>query len=84
MSSTSSLHIFVKVLRASLELTQVRQEIERRLAEKEEEFQVPFRGKTNNFFLLIVSFDVFFSSSLSGFNYPTLLLFRPLKQTTYV
>jgi hypothetical protein len=29
-----------KVLRAQLELTQVRQDIERRLAEKEDEFQV--------------------------------------------
>jgi len=33
-----------KVLRASLELTQVRQEIERRLAEKEEEFQTTRKG----------------------------------------
>ena len=36
---TENIYLYLKVLRAQLELGQVKQEIDRRIAEKEEEFE---------------------------------------------
>ena len=36
---TANIYFYLKVLRAQLELGQVKQEIDRRIAEKEEEFE---------------------------------------------
>ena len=45
-------NILIKVLRAQLELAQVRQDIERRIAEKEDEFQV--HTILRNFYIYLI------------------------------